>query len=87
MSISSISGIGRISSSNADTAAADAPVRQGKAPIDAQSDAEIDQITKQPLPPRFPWLSRLSQQLEAAAKQRPAFPAAPVLGDHLDRSA
>ena len=41
----------------------------------------------QPLPPlRFPWLSRLSQELASAARQTPAFPAAPVLGDNLDRS-
>ena len=39
------------------------------------------------LPLRCPWLSRLLQQLEAAAHQRPAFASAPVLGDRVDRSA
>jgi hypothetical protein len=32
-------------------------------------------------------LSRLSVQLESAAQRRPAFAPAPVLGDHVDRSA
>jgi hypothetical protein len=42
----------------------------------------------QPLvPSRFPWLSRLSQQLESASQQRAAFPPAPSLGDHVDHSA
>jgi hypothetical protein len=40
-----------------------------------------------PVPARFPWLSRLTQQLEQAAKQHPAFNEAPILGENLDRSA
>jgi hypothetical protein len=47
----------------------------------------IDEVTQQPMPPRFPWLSRLAQQLEAASKQRAAFPPAPMLGDNLDKTA
>ena len=42
--------------------------------------------TGEPPPLRFPWLSRLSQQLEAAARQKPAFPSAPVLGDNIDKA-
>ncbi len=84
MGIPRITGTGRVSTSTADTPT---PTH---APAVARSSAvpavEIDAVTLQPLPPRFPWLSRLSQQLEAAARQRPAFPPAPVLGDHVDRS-
>lgn len=40
-----------------------------------------------PVPARFPWLSRLTQQLEQAAKQHPTFNEAPILGENLDRSA
>ena len=50
-------------------------------------EIEIDQATQQPVALRFPWLSRLSRQLESASGQRPAFEPAPVLGDHVDRSA
>ena len=38
-----------------------------------------------PKVPRFPWLSRLSQQLESAARSKPAFASAPVIGDNVDR--
>ena len=48
---------------------------------------QIDEVTQQPVPPRFPWLSRLAAQLEAASKQRSTFSAAPVLGDNLDKTA
>lgn len=47
---------------------------------------EVDEVTNQPLPPRFPWLSRLSHQLEKASNQPSPFAPAPLLGDHLDRS-
>jgi len=83
MSVSGISGIGRLSTTVAGSNAPAVPVRQGL----SDAEVEIDKVTQQPLPPRFPWLSRLSQQLEAAAHQRAAFPSAPVLGDHLDQSA
>ena len=84
MGVSSINGIGRIPASTAEPSAGSPPAARQVAGL---ADVEVDKVTHQPLPPRFPWLSRLSQQLEAAARQRPAFPAAPVLGDHLDRSA
>ena len=55
--------------------------------IDSTPRAKVDEVTQQPVPPRFPWLSRLAAQLEAASKQRSTFPAAPVLGDNLDKTA
>ena len=82
MGISSIPGVARAGNSTADTPAP-AP-RQGGAEAPAP---KVDAITQQPLPPRFPWLSRLALQLEPAAKQKPAFPPAPMLGDHVDKSA
>lgn len=85
MSIPGITGIGRVATSTADAHAPDpgTPLAQRS----AVPAIEIDEVTQQPLPPRFPWLSRLSQQLAAAAGQRPAFAPAPVLGDNVDRSA
>ncbi len=83
MAIPSITGVGRVSATSADTSPhSGAAARQPQAPA-----VEVDEITQQPLPPRVPWLSRLSLELEAAARQRPAFPSAPLLGDHIDRSA
>lgn len=48
---------------------------------------QIDQFTQQPIVPRFPWLSRLTAELEAAAKQRPTFPPTSTLGNHIDKTA
>ena len=53
----------------------------------AVTQGQLDEVTQQPKAPRFPWLSRLSAELEATAKQKPAFPPAPVLGDNLDHTA
>jgi hypothetical protein len=86
MSIPSINGIGRVAAATADTPAPTLTTtasRQSPPP----GEVEIDKFTQQPKPLRFPWLSGLSHQLESAAQQRPAFPAAPVLGDHVDKSA
>ena len=87
MSIPSVNGTSRVPAasptSSADTPVPYSPSRQAA----ATPDVQVDHVTQQPVPPRFPWLSRLSQALEAATGQRAAFPAAPVLGDHIDRSA
>lgn len=48
--------------------------------------AAPETLGQPPTPPRFPWLSRLSQQLGEASKQPPAFAAAPALGDLVDRT-
>jgi len=85
MAIPSITGVGRVSVTSADTPSttSSAAARQPQAAL----AVEIDEVTQQPLPPRFPWLSRLSHQLESAARQRPAFSPAPLLGDHVDQQA
>jgi hypothetical protein len=85
MSIPSISVAARASSSTADTPAP--AITAASRQSGTVAGTEIDQLTQQPKPLRFPWLSGLSQQLEHAAQQQPSFPAAPVLGDHLDKSA
>ena len=88
MSIPSISGVGRVATSTADTPASATPSAANTSrPGTAAPAVTIDELTQQPVPPRFPWLSRLSQQLEAASKQRAAFPPAPALGDNLDKTA
>ncbi len=82
MSITGLSGVTRVAPTVADTATGPAlPQRISEVP-----SVEIDAATQQPAPPRFPWLSRLSLQLENAARQKPAFEPAPILGDNVDRS-
>ena len=96
MSIGTVNGVGPVTSpqndlrtgSGTDTSTASAALTARKAATAAAAaPANVDEVTQQPLPPRFPWLSRLSQQLEAASKQRAAFPPAPALGDNLDKTA
>lgn len=94
MSIGNVNGVGPVASlqndlrsgSGAGSSASAPAARKDGAAASAQSP-QIDEVTLQPKPPRFPWLSRLSQQLETAANQKPSFPPAPTLGDHLDRTA
>jgi hypothetical protein len=45
---------------------------------------EIDAKTRQPVPLRFPWLSRLSTELEKAAGQPAPFGKNPELGDQVN---
>ena len=59
----------------------------GPAQLQPQPQPASGDTAQQAAPARFPWLSRLSRELESAAQQPAAFAAAPELGDHLDRSA
>ena len=83
MSIPSIDGIGRLAATGADTSQSNLPAR----PANSSSTTPVDDLSQQPKPPRFPWLSRLSQQLESASKQRATFTPAPILGDNVDKAA
>ncbi len=84
-----INGVGAVTSLKTDPRAGNdgAPPVVAARKLAAEVPVEIDEVTQQPLPPRFPWLSRLALQLEAASKQRSAFSPAPVLGDNIDKTA
>lgn len=90
MSIASIHGATRVPSSTADRAAGAAGARDAAtapATSDVAAGNHDTDAFKAPSPPRFPWLSRLTLQLESASKQKPPFEPAPLLGDHVDKSA
>ncbi len=93
MSISSVPGTGRVSLQNADPPAASSPSASANANVtpatttSGEPDAAASDSTNKPPPLRFPWLSRLSAQLEPVARQKSPFTAAPTLGDHVDRAA
>jgi hypothetical protein len=91
MSIPSTIGVGRVTNLKSDTPTPTATANTAASSTGKQTAAkqasELQQYTQQASPPRFPWLSRLSLALEAASKQRAAFPAAPVIGDSLDKAA
>ena len=86
MSIS-VSGVGRVVPSQpaeAQPPSADATlVRAGN----SLPPVEIDDATNLPKPPRFPWLSRLTAELEPAATQKAPFRSASQLGELLDQAA
>jgi hypothetical protein len=84
MSIS-VHGVTRVSSQPAETHASNADTVAARA-SNSVPLVEIDQVTHLPVPPRFPWLSRLATQLEPVAKQKPSFPSAPQLGENLDQA-
>ena len=87
MSIPSTTSVGHVVKLRADTTTPNATATPADTQTAAQPTSELQQYTQQASPPRFPWLSRLSLALEAASKQKATFPAAPVIGDNLDKAA
>ena len=84
MSVNNVTGVGRVvlpatASRNPDPPAA----RQS----DASTLVQKDEATQQPIPPRFPWLSRLARELEPASKQPSPYGTVPILGEKLDKQA
>ena len=88
MSINGISGItGFGALGPADRSALPGAGAAASAAAATAAQPTSDETAQQAAPARFPWLSRLSRELESAAQQPATFSAAPELGDHLDRSA
>ena len=83
MSIS-VHGAARVSSQPAETHPPGTETAAARG--SSTSLVEIDQVTNLPVPPRFPWLSRLAAQLEPVARQKPTFASAPQLGENLDQA-
>jgi hypothetical protein len=47
----------------------------------------VDEVTREPIPPRYPWLSRLARELEPVSKQPSPYGSAPPLGETLNQRA
>ncbi len=47
----------------------------------------VDPVTNQPVPPRFPWLSRLAMELEKSSSQQSPFGTPANLGNSVNKSA
>ena len=87
MSVNGVAPNGRVSALTADTPTPAHFTRTALSESINGTNADGESVHEAPRPLRFPWLTRLSTQLEAAANQRAAFAAAPVLGDVVDKSA
>ena len=83
----SVHGVGRVSSQPAEAPAPAQTTANAVRTSAAHAQVELDEMTNLPKPPRYPWLSRLSAQLESAAKQKPAFASTPSLGENIDAAA
>lgn len=86
MSVNGVTPNGRVSALTADTPTPAPFTRTAVSESINGTGTEPESLLETPRPVRFPWLARLSTQLEAAANQRAAFAAAPVLGDIVDKS-
>ena len=88
MSMNKITGPGRVSPTSMESTAMEStPSSATAASAVAASATALDRLTQQSPPARFPWLNRLSHELETAARQSATFPAAPMIGDSLDQAA
>ena len=87
MSVNGVTPNGRVSALTADTPTPAHFTRTAVSESVQRKTVDSESLHETPRPMRFPWLARLSTQLEAVANQRAAFAAAPVLGDIVDKSA
>ncbi|MBX3606950.1 MAG: hypothetical protein KF788_16855 [Piscinibacter sp.] len=84
MSVNNVTGVGRVVLPTTASRQADAsPPRASE----AHTAVQVDEATQQPVPPRFPWLSRLARELEPASKQPSPYGSVPILGEKLDKQA
>ena len=91
--MNSVNGVGAVTSYRTDSvdarnnSASDITSQARRDALAATLTEQVDKVTQQPIPPRFPWLSRITAELEAAAKQRPTFPPTSALGNNIDKTA
>ena len=85
MSVSNVNGVGRVVLSSTQSRPAESPPPSRDAAGDASTT--VTDVTEAPAAPRFPWLSRLTRELEPASKQPSPYGSVPVLGERLDRTA
>jgi hypothetical protein len=85
MSVSNVNGAGRVVL----PATASRPPEATTATRESATHSlvQLDEATNQPIPPRYPWLSRLARELEPASKQPSPYGNLPILGEKLDKQA
>ncbi len=88
MSVNNVAGVGRVVLPATPGRPSDQPPSQpSPAKGGTGSLVQLDENTQQPIPPRFPWLSRLARELEPASKQPSPYGSVPLLGEKLDKQA
>ena len=84
MSVSNVTGVGRVM---LPATASKTPEPAAPRESEAHTLVQVDEVTNQPIPPRYPWLSRLARELEPASKQPSPYGNLPILGEKLDKQA
>lgn len=88
MNVSNVAGVGRVVLPATANRTPESPDRPGGgSSSESPTIYPIDEKTQQPIPPRFPWLSRLQRELEPASKQPSPYGSVPILGERLDKQA
>ena len=91
MSVNNVTGVGRVVLPATPGRPSDQQTSQASQASQAKggtgSLVQLDEATQQPIPPRFPWLSRLARELEPASKQPSPYGTVPLLGEKLDKQA
>lgn len=88
MSVNNVTGVGRVVLPATPGRPSDQQTSQpSQAKGETGSLVQLDEATQQPIPPRFPWLSRLARELEPASKQPSPYGTVPLLGEKLDKQA
>lgn len=87
MSVNHVSGVGRVVLPATPSRPADTGTPSNPPKGEASALVQLDETTQQPIPPRFPWLSRLARELEPASKQPSPYGTVPILGEKLDKQA
>lgn len=88
MSVSNVTGVGRVVLPATAGRTPETSERPGGSPSESSATIyPVDEKTNEPVPPRFPWLSRLQRELEPASKQPSPYGSVPILGEKLDKQA
>ena len=87
MSVNQVNGVGRVVPPATASRPTDASNATGPPAGGERSLVQLDEETQLPIPPRFPWLSRLARELEPASRQPSPYGSVPILGEQLDRQA
>ena len=87
MNLSSVPGSGPMTPTPSTTASSSATATERSLLEKPAAVPPVDPVTNQPIPPRFPWLSRLAMELEKSSPQPTPFGTPANLGNSINKSA
>ena len=85
MNVSNITGVGRVVLQTPTARPPENAESSSGAKATEKSDSSSSDLHAEPAAPRFPWLSRLTRELEPVSKQPSPYGTVPILGEQIDR--